>query len=246
MKPNSNDRSNPLPNTPPENQQRAAQFLEAVRHAVTHDLANQLVVIQGVLRCFEADEANWLSPNGRDYLRRLRQVTQHAQDISGQLRELFRLHKNGEAGKTVRLDELLAEVRAMLKQLFPDYTIEYHGQLEVPTVIAPPDLLRQTLLYMARVLLASVKPGIYQLHYRSRPVRLGTVQVDMLLPPRPGALKSHATLTESSFAERLDVALARECAACAGGHLTIQVEADGGIAMLLTLSQKEVGGKKEG
>ena len=121
-----------------------------------------------------------------------------------------------------------------MKQLFPTHAIEYHFHLEAPAVAAPHRLLHQTLLQMARVLLALAGPGYQLLECRACPGAAG-VEVVMNLKRRPNT--SAPMVTEYSLAQRLDVILARELADCTGGRLGVLLEADGSLVLTFTIPE---------
>src|SRR5437870_1875703 len=55
---------------------RAERLLACYRQAVGHELPNQLVAIQGLVRVLEFEEGARLSAEGRDYLQRLAAAAQ--------------------------------------------------------------------------------------------------------------------------------------------------------------------------
>ncbi len=217
-----NDSARPL--------QRAARLLEAMRPTINHDLPNHLVVIQGLLQNLKIDEAEHLTPQGHDYLRRLHSATQNAQNMVSTLRELCRLTGAGGTAEVVPLADLLGEVRAAVNLLYPTQVIEYHFHLEASAVRAPRRALQQTVLQMARVLLTSAGPGVVRLQGAAAAVAAG-VALTLRLPRRGGA--AAATPTDAALRQRLDVVLARELADCCHGQLTVAAEPEGGV--LLTL-----------
>jgi hypothetical protein len=218
----------------PRQLQRAARLLDAVRKALNHDLPNHLVAIQGLLHVLELDEAGRFSPEGHDYLRRIRTATKRAQDMVATLKDLCRLAGEAAAPEPLQLADALEEVRAAINQLFPTHVIEYHFHLEAGEVCAARRTFYQALLQMARVLVTSAGPGLLRLDARSRAVPDG-VELTLRLSRRAGAPADAAepAATEYSLAQRLDVVLARELADCSGTRLIVAPD-NGGLVLTLT------------
>ena len=51
------------------------RLLRGMQKVCSHDLPNQIVVLQSLLQMLQLEEADRLSPDGRDYVRRLQKVT---------------------------------------------------------------------------------------------------------------------------------------------------------------------------
>lgn len=113
-------------------------LLACFQRALGHELPNQLVSIQGLARLLLLDQADRLDDEGRDYLRRLADGVRLADELVRSLADLGRLLR--EPGPPVPLDlaELVVEVAAGMKVLFPDRQIEYHLGKNWPVLTMPP------------------------------------------------------------------------------------------------------------
>src|SRR5262245_42244724 len=85
-------------------ERRAERLLAAMHKVFSHDLPNQLVVIQSLLGLL-GDEASRLSDEGRDMLRRIGAAAGRAGDMVYFLKDMARqagevdlLHRLGQAG----------------------------------------------------------------------------------------------------------------------------------------------------
>src|SRR5262245_34668586 len=92
--------------SPPEREGGRAERLLAAMHKVfSHDLPNQLVIVQSLLS-FLGDEASRLSDEGRDHLRRLQAAGGRAGDMIHFLKDMAALARRADPLEEVRLDAL--------------------------------------------------------------------------------------------------------------------------------------------
>jgi hypothetical protein len=154
----------PLPGN--DNADRLQRLWSQLRPTFSHDLPNLLVALQGLLQMFNQEEAGALGNTGKEYLQRMSAVTQKLQGMAGALRLLSR-NANFPA-EDVLLAELLRELAAVGKQLFPGSHFLFHSLLRVPQIRAPRLPLQQILLELLRVLVLPIAPGDIHLFAASR------------------------------------------------------------------------------
>jgi signal transduction histidine kinase len=212
---------------------RLQRLLEGCRKGVSHDLANQMVVLLGLLQLLQQDEAQRLSPAGRDYVRRLLGAARRTQDLARTLKDLTGLAGPAPPARPVAIAELVQEVL----QEMPDLSSTFEWQ--APRVLAPRPLLIQAVAQAVRLLVETAGRARPELDFRSLPAPAGvelTINVRSLpaapspaLPP----LRPPAQLP-GAWHERLECLLLRELAAACGGAV-IWRTADAGPSLGLSL-----------
>lgn len=100
------------------------RLLTCYQQALGHELPNQLVAIQGIVRILEEDEEQ-LSESSRPWLHRLTQIIERAFKLSQQVAELGKALRHPKITETVPLDQIWDEVLIELRVLVPDRT--YHS-----------------------------------------------------------------------------------------------------------------------
>src|SRR5689334_11074635 len=66
----------------------AERRLTSMHKVCNHDLPNQLVVLQSLLKLMELEEAEHLSEQGREFVRRMQNASQHASSMVRFLKEM--------------------------------------------------------------------------------------------------------------------------------------------------------------
>jgi signal transduction histidine kinase len=130
--------------------ERAERLLACFGKAVCHELPSRLVAIQGLLRVLEAEAADQLAPEMREYLHRLSAVGQRAETLVADLAELSRVGRNVQTAEVVNLTEVSLEAAAEVNQLFPGQPIEYDIAKGSPPLTVPYAALRQVLVQLLR------------------------------------------------------------------------------------------------
>jgi len=124
----------------------ARRLLACFQQAVGHDLPNQLVAIQGLARLLEQDEAERLSPEGRESLSRLAQLTRRVHTAISALADAGRCCRAAEPVAPCVLAELAREAAAEVSWLHPGREVHFALPPTLPTVTAPPGALRRVLV----------------------------------------------------------------------------------------------------
>src|SRR5262245_9441918 len=123
----------------------ARRLLACFQDAVGHDLPNQLVAIQGLARLLEQDEADRLSPDGRESLSRLAHLTRRVHTAVSALADAGRCCRAAEPAAPCALAELAREAAAEVRWLHPGREVHFDLPPTLPTVTAPPGALRRVL-----------------------------------------------------------------------------------------------------
>jgi light-regulated signal transduction histidine kinase (bacteriophytochrome) len=205
---------------------RAARLLAGMHKVFSHDLPNQLVVLQSLLQLLEMEEMDRLSADGREYVERLSSTARKTGDMVRFLKEMGRLHTCQPRLEEIPLAALARELRAELNQLCPAQTLEYEWSWEVATIRADYRPLHQALLGLlqGRLEIASGAPS--RICAGSRAVDTGVEMSFRVLPPL-------ACTGYAARQQRLEVVLAREWLALGGAELTLHPDEVGRFTILM-------------
>jgi light-regulated signal transduction histidine kinase (bacteriophytochrome) len=129
---------------------RAERLLGAMRQVFSHDLPNQLVVVQGLANLLEMEDKASLSPQAQEYLTRLSGAARRAGNLVRFLKQMDRLGRMHEPVETVQLAHLARELQAEVKQLYPERSLQFDVHWEEPAVRAGRRSLQQALLEILR------------------------------------------------------------------------------------------------
>jgi signal transduction histidine kinase len=131
---------------------RLERLLGVLRQGLGHDLANQLVAVRGLASLLETDEAERLSADGRDYLKRLSAAAVRAHALVADLADVARLGRQELAG-TADLADAAAEAVASVRATAPRRPVEYQGP-------GQPLLLAVSASALARVLFLLLRRAV--------------------------------------------------------------------------------------
>jgi hypothetical protein len=203
---------------------RASRLLQCMHKVFSHDLPNQMVVLQSLLQMLQMEELDRLSPDGREYVERLNSAARKAGGLVRFLKEMARLHGYQPQLEEVALSGLARELRAELNQLCPQQTLEYSWDWEVPSVRADYRPFYQALLGMLLGRVEAAGP-ICRLGAGSRAVARG-VELEFRVAPAPPAGRN-------ALEQRPEVVLAREWLAAGGVELAFDPEEVGRFTLVL-------------
>lgn len=136
------------PGRPPDPADWTERLLACYQRALGHELPNHLMAIQGLLQILHLEEADRLSPEGRDYVRRAVAASQRTHQLVKALAELGRAGR--EPPEAVALLEVAGEVTAEINQLFPRQNVAYHFPPGGLVLTLPRNSLRQVLTHLFR------------------------------------------------------------------------------------------------
>lgn len=115
----------PEANTGVPEKTAAESLLLCLRKALGHELPNQFVAVQGLVRVLEWEEFHRLSAAGQDYLRRLGAAAERAHGMIRTLADVLRGHGAGRASELVPFHDVALEAVSQASQLLPERAVEY-------------------------------------------------------------------------------------------------------------------------
>ena len=166
---------------------RLERLLGGIQKVLNHDLPNQVVIVQGLVKLLALEDTSGLGVDAQEYLRRL---TGAAERLGGMVKSLKSLGQAGlaqENPEAVELRDLFQEATLQIKQLFPGTVIEYHLPVDLGPVRAGPGSLRKALL---ELLTLAVETRLWGREAPALGARLSQGAVDLWLgrsgaPPAP-------------------------------------------------------------
>jgi signal transduction histidine kinase len=138
------------PSDPDQRLERAERLLAFFRRTLNHDLPNHLVAIQGLLQIVTLEEADRLSPAGREYVQRLVAAAARTHALVRGLAAIGRVGGSLCRAEPIPFAEVAREAIAEVNQLFPARAIEYHLEAALPTLTLPRAPLQQVLVQLLR------------------------------------------------------------------------------------------------
>jgi signal transduction histidine kinase len=231
-----------LPADPAEHLARAERVLEHLRKALSHDVSNQIVAVQGLLQLLQMEEADRLSADGQDYVRRAATAAQRAQGLLATLKDLARFGREKMPPReVVSLDGLVRELTTDVKAHHPACVLECRLAQDAIRVAAPGRLLHQALLRLLRALFAAAAAGTRKVVLRSQHtaegVQLTAAEAAPEGRPEPPALPRRPSGDDAPpwASDRHDWVLVRELVDACGGRLTAWSEAGRGGGFTLVI-----------
>lgn len=201
---------------------QAERLLAAMHSVFSHDLPNQLVIIQGLANLLELEEKQSLSPQAQEFMTRLAGAAKRASGMVQFLKQMARLHRVQEPLERIQLAPLFREIRAELTQLFPGRTFVFDTQWHAPAVRAGGRALHQAMLEVVRHGIEACADSMPCLCLRSQ--HLGAdVELDLEVIAGGGAdvPRPPARMDKPSLENCLELRLARAALASWGGMLEL-------------------------
>jgi signal transduction histidine kinase len=216
-----------------------------LQQGLGHELSNQLVALQGMIRLLETEQAGRLDAEGRDYLRRMAAGVRRIHALVAALAEVARLARPAEAAEAVDAAEVAAEAVAEIRPLCPALTIEYHGAQYARILTLPRPALRQVFVQLLRRLAAGTSgDGVCRVEILTT-VSAAEVEV-RLVGDRPFLPAGQWQRLFEPFADRgsgtgLELFLARRLVERWGGTIRAEASATGGLVFVFTAPRAEAG-----
>ena len=140
-----------VPTSPnPDAGLRAQRLLEAMHPVCSHDLPNQAVALQSLLQLFAWDEADQLSPQGREYFERLQSIAAKTTVFVRFLKELARLQRLTPHPEKLPAGQIMHEVRTEAERMFPAQTWTWKCDWHEEPVTVDRRLVHHGLLHLLR------------------------------------------------------------------------------------------------
>lgn len=200
---------------------RAERLLQAMQKVFSHDLPNQLVVVQSLISLLGEDETG-LSADGQEQLRRLRFAAGKAGQMVHFLKEMARLTKLSETIEGVRLSALMREIQGELHQLYPEREVRVETSWELSTLAAGRRSFQQALLNLLRCGIDYFANKVLLVDL-SAVEEMGNAQIRVRVQPGEGPLlsmPSFAAQDRTLPEQRMGFILARELLSLSGGSLS--------------------------
>jgi signal transduction histidine kinase len=102
------------------------RLLAAYQQALGHELPNQLVAIQGMVRLLQTEESERVSPEGREFLTQLANAARRAHELVRGVAEVGRVLRAACGAEPLAVADVAREAGAATKQLYAAVPIEYH------------------------------------------------------------------------------------------------------------------------
>jgi light-regulated signal transduction histidine kinase (bacteriophytochrome) len=202
------------------------RLLHGLHKVCSHDLPNQLVALQSLLQMLQHEEADRLSTDGQEYLRRLQNVAQRTNAIARFLKEMEKLHRYVSKPEEISLSLLGREIQAALKQQFPHNEFLFDWQWSIPAIVAD---YRTFIAALAEVLICAVGPQTQPCRLRASSQERGNQVAVHFVMETTAALTDNGPHFSARGAvvpldQRLEIILAREWLAVSASSLELTVQ----------------------
>jgi light-regulated signal transduction histidine kinase (bacteriophytochrome) len=129
-----------------ESPAQADRLLRQMHQVCSHDLPNQMVVLQSLLKLLSLEESANLSDEGREFVRRLQNATRHASGMVRFLKEMGSLKTRAARLEPIALAQLARELQGGLQHLYPDRQFAFEWDWRVPAIVGDTRLFVQAIL----------------------------------------------------------------------------------------------------
>lgn len=149
----------PVPQSVSADPVRLRHLLLCLRKALGHDLSNQLIGVQGLLRLLESEEGHLLQAAGKEYLHLLQNGVKRAQE---RIRLLANLARSGSGTPVlfpVPLDEVAREAIASVQMLYPERGTRFEEGESLPLLPVTRTDLRDVLIQLIRNAVEATDPN---------------------------------------------------------------------------------------
>ena len=193
---------------------QADRLLRSMQKVCRHDLPNQLVVLQSLLKLLSLEESDCLSAEGREYLRRLQNATRQAGGLARFLKEMAGLNNRSPRLETIALAGLARELQGGLQHLYPARHFAFAWDWRVPAIIGDARLLVQAILELYAGLAHSER-GECRLAATAQE-HADIIELAFTIEELPADEPGLAQGKPRALDERLEIILAREWLALCG------------------------------
>jgi len=113
---------------------QSERLLQAMQKTISHDLPNQIIVLQSLLQLLREEESDALGDEGREYVRRLIHATRRAGELARFLKELCRIQTLACKAESVSLAALSQELQGELQRIHADRHFEFDWRWSEKTI----------------------------------------------------------------------------------------------------------------
>lgn len=179
----------------------------AIQKVISHDLPNQLIAVQGLLQLLALDEAERLSADGLDIVKRLQATSVRLLEMTHLLKELAKAPGACDQPVMVSLTDLVSEAVTEARQQFPRLNVSLQGFEAVHQVRAVSRSLHQALVLLLKVAVQSAAKEIVRLVIGAD---RGEGVTTLWLGFAPDRNDGQTIWASRTFDDRLELLLARE------------------------------------
>ena len=122
--------------------------LKLMHKVCNHDLPNQLVVLPSLLKLMDMEEAEHLSAQGREFVRRMQNASTHASSMVRFLKEMSGLGTRVARLEPIALAELARELQGELQHLYPMRGFTFAWDWQTPKIVGDARIFAQALIEM--------------------------------------------------------------------------------------------------
>ena len=220
---------------------RSGQLLRGMHKVFSHDLPNQMVALQSLLQLLHAEEAEHLGDEGREYVRRLQNVTQRACDQVRFLKEMGRIASCSAKSEIIPLSALARELQGALQQKYPHHQFVFEWQWHVPAIIGDG---RTFLLALSELCAGYVSTLAKQCRIAATSeaggdtIALALEVVEVPASKGESVPPSVSRWTSHNLEQRMEVILAREWLALSGAELEVALPAAGSVRFSILIASR--------
>ena len=220
---------------------RSDRLLRGMHKVFSHDLPNQMVALQSLLQLLHAEEAERLSAEGQEYVRRLQNVTQRACEQVRFLKEMGRMKSYMAKSETISLVTLSRELQGELQQKHPHRSFAFDWRWSVPTIVGD---ARTILLALSELFAGFLHPSGTRCRLSANATRHGGAIELAFHLEQVISLKAEDTVptglrwTAQNLDQRMEIILAREWLALSGADLDVTLPEDGEVRFSIAIPNR--------
>jgi len=176
-----------------------------MHQVIRHDLPNQMVALQSLLQFLSAEEANRLSDDGQEYVRRLQSATLRTSEMVRFLKQMEQMKAFAPRVEEIQLNTLSRELQGELQRLQPEKQFHFDWHWHNPTIVADSRTFLQALL---RIFTALTNGAESRCEIRARSERRrSATELFFEIDEESSSAKNQS---QHSLEQSLDLILARE------------------------------------
>jgi light-regulated signal transduction histidine kinase (bacteriophytochrome) len=223
--------SNLSPDELADSAMQADQLLRVVQKVLSHDLPNQMVILQSLLQLLNEEESARLSGDGREYVRRLLNATKRASEMVRFLKEMGRVSAFTSKSETISLSALVRELQGELQRLHPAKQFEFDWQWKTPAIRGDARVFLQAIL---ELFAGFLYPQSMSCRVSARSETLvDAVELTFALEERPTSTQPRGN--PQTLDQRMEIILAREWLALCGTSVEVTLLTSGGARFVLVV-----------
>jgi len=198
---------------------QADRLLRLMHQVCSHDLPNQLVVLQSLLKLLSLEESANLGDEGQEFVRRLQSATRHASGMVRFLKEMGGVKSRAARLEPIALAELARELQGGLQHLYPARQFAFAWDWHVPAIVGDHRLYLQAILELYAGLAHA--NGQHCRLTASSQEHADMIELAFHIEERLASDGAAASAKPRALEERMEIILAREWLALCGAGLEV-------------------------